>query len=94
LLALAFPADLAVAQVIAPTNAPPRRLSLSARTTPTPQAQPALKAGIYLTVPYAGIVLVPATGIDDDFVINPGRPCFSMPVIPPDLQFVPRPPKK
>jgi hypothetical protein len=64
-------------------------LVLPARTSPAP---PQLKPGLYETAPYSCIVQVPGPHPDDGALIgsNSGNNYSAMPVIRPDLQFIPR----
>jgi hypothetical protein len=48
-----------------------------------------LKPGVYKTEPYACIVVVPGRSIDDHIVVTSDTPDAKMPVIKPDLRFVP-----
>jgi len=83
--------------IIVSTNAagsvPGRKFQL-----PQPQkdskASPSLPApGVYKTEPYTCIVIVPAGHSDDKSVIHPPDPGPNMPVLKPDLRFVPLRPK-
>lgn len=71
-------------QIVAPSN----HLSL-------PSLPRNIPAGVYKTVPYSCIVVVPGPYPDDRCVVRPGGGDFSMPIIKPDLRFIPlRPAKK
>ena len=54
-----------------------------------PAAPPAIPAGVYKTEPYSCIVVVPGAHPDDRCIINPGGGDYSMPIVKPDLQFIP-----
>jgi hypothetical protein len=47
------------------------------------------KPGVYRTVPYSCIVVVPGERLDDGIAVAPGKPGSSMSVIKPELQFIP-----
>src|SRR5215471_6599865 len=49
--------------------------------------------GVYKTEPYACIVIVPGGHPDDQSVIHPPDPAPNMPVLKPELRFVPLRPK-
>ncbi|MCX6929348.1 MAG: hypothetical protein NT154_39925 [Verrucomicrobia bacterium] len=54
-----------------------------------------LPAGVYRTVPYSCIVVVPGPHPDDRCVIKPDNGDFPMPIIKPDSRFIPlNPPVK
>lgn len=58
-----------------------------------PSANP--PPGVYKTAPYSCIVVVPGPHPDDRCIVNPGAGDSSMPIVKPDLQFIPlRPPKR
>ena len=66
----------------------------AARSHP-PFAPPAIPAGVYETTPYSSIVVVPGPHPDDRCIIGSGGGGgSSMPVIKPDLQFIPWKPAK
>ena len=52
-----------------------------------PSANP--PPGVYKTAPYTCIVVVPGPHRDDQCVVNPGESDSSMPIVKPDLQFIP-----
>jgi len=54
-----------------------------------PPVQSTIPAGVYRTVPYSCIVVVPGPHPDDRCVVRPGGGDFSMPIIKPDLRFIP-----
>ena len=56
-------------------------------------AQNSLAPGIYKTEPYTCIVIVPAEHPDDKSMIRPPETVPNMPVLKPDLHFVPVRPK-
>ena len=68
-------------------------LPLSARLRP-PSPSPMIPAGVYKTAPYSCIVVVPGPHPDDRCVINPGDVASAMPIIRPDLRFIPWNPAK
>jgi hypothetical protein len=49
--------------------------------------------GVYKTEPYACIVLVPSHHPDDAMAVNPTQKTAPMPVIKPELHFIPLKPK-
>ncbi len=51
------------------------------------------KPGVYRTEPYACIVVVPGKHPDDRSVVKPGDPGPPMPVVRPELRFIPFRPK-
>ena len=74
--------------------------SIRGRTYQVPQQQTNLKnspgapaPGVYKTEPYTCIVIVPGASPDDKSVIHPAEPAPNMPVLTPDLRFVPLHPK-
>jgi hypothetical protein len=77
---------------------PPHKPVFNIQTFP-PSARPhspssprTIPAGVYKTVPYSCIVVVPGPHPDDRCVINPGGVDSAMPIIRPDLRFIPRDP--
>lgn len=52
-------------------------------------APPIILPGVYKTAPYNCIVVVPGPQLDDKCVVNPGGGNSRMPIIRPDLQFIP-----
>ena len=58
-----------------------------------PKTPNTLAPSVYRTVPYTCIVVVPGPRLDDRAIVNPGRAEASMPIIKPDLQFIPYAPK-
>jgi hypothetical protein len=48
-----------------------------------------LKPGVYTTTPYACVVIVPEPHLDERFVVKPLGPSASMPVLKPELHFIP-----
>jgi len=67
-----------------PQSARPRR----------PASPDQLPAGVYRTAPYSCIVLVPGPHPDDRAIVNPRGGDSAMPIIKPDLQFIPLRPAK
>jgi hypothetical protein len=64
--------------------------SIPQPTRPQPPASPGqLPAGVYKTLPYTCIVVVPGPHPDDKCIVKPGAGDFSMPIIRPDVQFIP-----
>jgi len=59
-----------------------------------PSAPPATPPGVYKTLPYSCIVVVPGPHPDDRCIVNPGGANDPMPIIKPDLQFIPWGPAK
>jgi hypothetical protein len=55
-----------------------------------PPALSRLPPGVYKTVPYSCIVIVPGSEVDPGGVIKRAMPNPTMPILKPDLQFVPR----
>jgi hypothetical protein len=47
------------------------------------------KPGVYTTTPYTCVIIVPDARIDEQFVVRPTAPPSSMPVLKPELHFVP-----
>ena len=45
--------------------------------------------GVYKTAPYSCIVVVPGPHPDDRCIVGPGDGDYSMPIIKPDLRFIP-----
>jgi hypothetical protein len=74
-------------------NPSPSVLVLPAGKSPAP---PVLKPGVYETAPYSCIVVVPGLHPDDRALIgsDSGNNYSAMPIIRPDLQFIPRSPGK
>ena len=59
-----------------------------------PSVPTAISPGVYRTFPYSCIVVVPGPHPDDRCVVNPGGANDPMPIIKPDLQFIPWGPAK
>ena len=59
-----------------------------------PSAPSTIPPGVYRTFPYSCIVVVPGPHPDDRCIVNPGGGNDPMPIIKPDLQFVPWDPTK
>ena len=53
------------------------------------EAQKAPAPGIYRTIPFACIVVVPGKNPDDQMIIRPAENLDRTPVLNPDLHFVP-----
>ena len=60
----------------------------------SPSAPAALPPGVYRTVPYSCIVVVPGPHPDDRCIVRPGGGDSSMPVVKPELRFIPWSPAK
>jgi len=59
-------------------------------TRPQPPTSPGqLPAGVYRTAPYTCIVLVPGLHPDDRSIVSPSSGDYRMPIIQPDLHFIP-----
>jgi hypothetical protein len=57
---------------------------------PRPPASPGqLLAGVYKTLPYTCIVVVPGPHPDDQAIFSPSSRDYRMPIVRPDLQFIP-----
>ena len=54
-----------------------------------PSAPTNIPPGVYKTAPYSCIVVVPGPHPDDKCIVNPGPWDSSMPIVKPDLQFIP-----
>ena len=52
-------------------------------------APPIIPPGVYKTAPYSCIVVVPGPQLDDKCIVNPGGGNSPMPIIKPDLRFIP-----
>jgi len=55
----------------------------------SPPAPTTIPPGVYRTVPYSCIVVVPGPHPDDRCVVKPGNVDSSMPIIKPELRFIP-----
>jgi hypothetical protein len=60
----------------------------------SPSAPATVPPGVYRTVPYSCIVVVPGPHPDDRCIVRPPDVDFSMPIIKPELQFIPCSPAK
>jgi hypothetical protein len=93
MLGLGLALNFVFAQCSLPTRIMKLRLALMAngtiRVLPTH-----LQPGIYETAPYSGLVLVPGSCGDERAIIVPSVQDFSMPMVEPDLRFIPRTPAK
>jgi hypothetical protein len=67
---------------------------LRSNSVVVPSAPSAVPPGVYRTFPYSCIVVVPGPQLDDKCVVNPGGGHCPMPIIKPDLQFIPWTPAK
>ena len=83
--------------IIVSTNAagsiPNRRFQFPEQQNGLKPSPSAPAPGVYRTEPYTCIVIVPGGHADDKSVIHPAEPGPNMPVLKPDLRFVPLPPK-
>ena len=83
-----------------PVVPPPRKPQLKHQTFPptvrlhSPAAPPIIPPGVYKTAPYSCIVVVPGPQLDDKCIVNPGGGNSRMPIIKPDLHFIPWGPAK
>jgi hypothetical protein len=66
-------------------NLPPETVKAATSNSLTP--------GVYMTEPYACIVVVPGHHLDDAIAVNPTQKTAPMPVIKPELHFIPLKPK-
>jgi hypothetical protein len=60
----------------------------------SPPAPPGIAPGIYKTAPYTCIVVVPGPCPDDSAIVSPHGKKYSMPIIKPELRFIPLGPAK
>ena len=81
-------------QAVPPTGLTNLYWFLRSNPSAVPSAPPAIPPGVYKTVPYSCIVVVPGPQLDDKCIINPGGGNSSMPIVKPDLQFIPWTPAK
>ena len=91
-----FSSSTSLLQAGAPTtNKPQLRILINpqAARTKTPFASP-VAPGVYRTFPYTCIVVVPGPHPDDACIVKPGNVDPSMPIVKPDLQFIPWSPAK
>ncbi len=73
---------------------PPTRFQPEARPAVNQSPTAALPApGVYRTAPFACIVVVPGNHLDDPMAVRPGANTPSMPVLKPELHFIPLHPK-
>jgi hypothetical protein len=77
------------------TNKPQLRILINpqAARTNAPFSSP-VAPGVYRTFPYTCIVVVPGPHPDDACIAKPGNMDPSMPIVKPDLQFIPWSPAK
>ena len=92
-----FPGSNAPVSASTPALKTPAQARLLApsvrRHPPDSPARPA--PGVYRTAPYSCIVVVPGPHLDDRFVTTPREGQSSMPIIRPELRFIPlHPPKQ
>ncbi len=67
---------------------------LSYQRAPQPKPAPGSpRPGVYRTAPYTCIVIVPGAHPDDKSIITPSAPVAKMPMIKPELKFIPIPAK-
>ncbi len=69
-------------------GAPQAPLALALARTNRPAAAQELKPGIYQTLPFHGLVIVPEPHVDDRALMSSERDA-SMPMVKPGLQFIP-----
>ena len=78
--------------------APARKSELTNQTLPPsahpPSAPTTIPAGVYKTVPYSCIVVVPGPHPDDRCIFGKGSGDSSMPIVKPELKFIPWSPAK
>jgi hypothetical protein len=84
---------------LSPPSVPPTGVTnlywiLRSNPIVVPSTPPGLPPGVYRTVPYGCIVVVPGPLVDDKCIVNSGGGNSSMPIIKPDLQFIPWTPAK
>ena len=85
-------AGTSLAAVLSPPNKQPEpKVQLFDRPTrrETPPAPGQLAPGVYKTLPYTCIVVVPGPCPDDGMIVSPPGIHDPMPIIRPDLQFIP-----
>ena len=78
-------------QATAPASKPQFNIQIfppSARLLPPP-APRTIPPGVYKTVPYSCIVVVPGPHPDDRCIVRPPSVDSSMPIIKPELRFIP-----
>jgi hypothetical protein len=84
---------------LSPSAAPPTGVTnlywiLRSNPVVVSSAPSAIRPGVYRTFPYSCVVVVPGPHPDDRCVVNPGGGNDPMPIIKPDLQFIPWGPAK
>ena len=79
---------------VPPTGVTNRYGILRSNPIVVPSAPPALPPGVYRTAPYSCIVVVPGPQLDNKCIINPGGGNSPMPIIKPELHFIPWGPAK
>ncbi len=79
-----------------PGNGQSNVIIIPVRSNPVvvPSAPPIIPPGVYKTAPYCCIVVVPGPQLDDKCIVNPGGGNSPMPVVKPDVQFIPWGPAK
>jgi hypothetical protein len=106
---IALPSGLASRRaVVGDSASPPQLRTVMQKAAPATGAPPQVKtnsagvarlrAGVYETIPYTSVVIVPAPNVDDRSVIpwprsglaSTGNGKAPMPIIKPELQFIPR----
>jgi hypothetical protein len=78
----------------APGRKPEITIHFNPPSTNLPSALPTIPPGVYRTVPYSCIVVVPGPHPDDRCMFGQGSGETSMPIIKPDLRFIPWSPAK
>ena len=78
----------------APARKPHVTILPNAPATNSPSAAPTIPPGVYRTVPYSCIVVVPGPHPDDRCIFGKGSVGSPMPIIKPDLRFIPWSPAK
>ena len=72
-----------------PQDAPSKRPGNTTRIPGNLSEPFGLKPGVYITKPFACIVILPGPQLDDAMLIQPPAGEFAMRSIAPDLQFIP-----
>jgi hypothetical protein len=78
----------------APARQPEPAIQTSPPSAHPPSAPSTIPAGVYKTLPYSCIVVVPGPHPDDRCMFGQGKGETSMPIIKPDLRFIPWSPAK
>lgn len=79
---------------VSPTGVTNSYWNLRSNHIVMPSAPTAMPPGVYKTFPYSCIVVVPGPHPDDRCIVNPSGGNDPMPIIKPDLQFIPWGPAK